>query len=68
MEVTTMTDYDLAGFISENSLAFIERRRWRLVEVARKYLAAEDMRRQSSCNITRKSYEAWQAFVSELGS
>jgi hypothetical protein len=63
----TMSDYDLARFISKNSLAFIERRRWRLVETARDYLIAEDVRRQSYCGITQESYDAWRAFVSELG-
>jgi hypothetical protein len=66
-EATTMTDHDLARFISENSLAFIERRRWRLFEVAREYLDAERTRRQAGYGITWESYEAWQSFVSELG-
>lgn len=63
-----VTDYERARLIVENSLVYIERRQWRLLEAARKYFAIEGVRRPSSHGITRESYDAWRAFVAELGA
>jgi hypothetical protein len=60
-------DYDQAKWVSGNSLRFINRRAWALVDAARKYIAAEDFRRRYCFGmITAESYGAWQDWSSEL--
>ena len=67
-EEGAVTDYERARLIVENPLVYIEGRQWRKLEAARKYFAIEGVRRRSCHGITRESYDAWRAFVSELGS
>jgi hypothetical protein len=61
-----MNDYERAMCVSENSLYFIDRRAWTLVDAARDYLAAESFRRRHGFGITAESNRAWHAFSSEL--
>jgi hypothetical protein len=41
-----VNDYDLAKWVSGNSLRFIDRQAWDLVDAARKYIAAESFNRR----------------------
>jgi hypothetical protein len=62
-----VSDYDLAKWVSGNSLRFLDRRAWALVDAARKYIAAEDVNRRHCFGmITAESHRAWQAWSSEL--
>ena len=62
-----VNDYDGAKLVSENSLRFIDRGAWPLVEAARGWIAAEDFNRRYCFGmITAESHRAWQAWSSEL--
>jgi hypothetical protein len=62
-----VNDYDLAKWVSGNSLRFIDRQAWDLVDAARKYIAAESFNRRHCFGmITAESYRAWQVWSSEL--
>ena len=62
-----MTDYEMAKLIATDPLYYVDCGRRRLLEAAWKYVEEEDVRRKFYFGITTASYEAWRAFVSELG-